>query len=157
MTNPPPAAFAFSWNLASMAEKTDSAYFGTFDLNLSHVPAGVMWSVVMLSPSFMSTLPLRLSGSAPCFGSSFMLGPRTILTSDGSLAGGTTIESSTRNFAGSFTFGYFPSFLGSVMTPYIAAATAVSGLDRYTLSSSVPLLPGKFLGNVLTETVPVEG
>src|SRR3989344_4524971 len=51
------AAFAFSWNLASMAEKTDSEYFGTLLLYLSHVPAGVMWSVVILSPSFISTLP----------------------------------------------------------------------------------------------------
>ena len=90
---------------------------GTFERYLSHVPAGVIWSVVMLSPSFMRTLPFRVSGRGPCLGSSLMFGPREIETFEGSFAGATTMESSMRNFAGALTFGNLPNFLGSVMTP----------------------------------------
>src|SRR4030065_350690 len=113
MTKPPPAAFAFSWNLGSMAEKTDSEYLGTLLLYFSHVPAGVMSSVVMLSLSFMSTLPLSVSGRGPCLGRGWMFGPLLMCTLSGSFAGASTIESTMRNSLGIFTFGNLPSFLGA--------------------------------------------
>ncbi len=86
-----------------------------------------------------------------------IFGPLIILTLSVSLKGGTIISSFTIYFSGSVISGYSPSILGSVISPIIAAAIATSGLQRYTLSSFVPLLPGKFLGNVLNEAVPVAG
>ena len=56
-----------------------------------------------------------------------------------------------------FKEGYSPKSLGSVIHPFIAEAIAVSGLTRKTRSSFVPLRPGKFLGNVLREILPVAG
>src|SRR4030067_866983 len=126
MTNPPCACLAFSWNLASMAEKTDSEYFGTLLLYLSHVPAGVMWSVVMLSPNFMSALPFNVAASSLATGRGWMFGPLLIVILDGSLAGGSTMEASTANPFGTFFLGYLPSLRGSVITPNIAATTATS-------------------------------
>src|SRR3990170_4679629 len=67
------------------------------------------------------------------------------------------MESSIVYSFGGFIFGYLPSFLGSVTTPYMAAATATSGLHRYTFASFVPLLPSKFLLNVRRDTPPEEG
>lgn len=60
-------------------------------------------------------------------------------------------------FSGSSTEGISPSFMGSVITPLMAAATAVSGDTRYTLPSLVPDLPSKFLLNVLKDTPPEFG
>src|SRR4030067_2657129 len=117
MTTPPPAAFAFSWNFASICEKTLSEYLGTLERYFSHVPAGVMSSVVMLAPSLMRHLALKVSGRAPCLGSSLMFGPLETVTLEGSFAGAMTIESSIRNLAGILTLGNLPSFLGPVVTP----------------------------------------
>src|SRR5699024_10730498 len=61
-------------------------------------------------------------------------------------------------FSGSLIIGYSPSYLrGSVITPVSAEAAAVSGEDKYTLSSFVPERPCKFLGVVLKLFLPVAG
>src|SRR3989344_2247026 len=50
-----------------------------------------------------------------------------------------------------------PKSLGSIISPLIAAAVAVSQEERYTWSCSVPLLPSQFLGKLLTETTSDPG
>src|SRR5699024_8047508 len=61
-------------------------------------------------------------------------------------------------FFGSFMSGYFMSTVrGSVTTPVIADAAAVSGLHKNTLSSFVPERPGKFLGVVRKLFLPEAG
>ena len=42
---------------------------------------GMMWSVVMLSPSFISASPESVSAGGTAFGKGFMFGPRTTSTS----------------------------------------------------------------------------
>src|SRR3989304_8177427 len=105
MTTPPCACLAFSWNLASMAEKTDSEYLGTLLLYLSHVPAGVMWSVVILSPNFMMALPFNVAASSLATGRGWMFGPLLIVILDGALAGGSTMEASTADSSRPFCLG----------------------------------------------------
>src|SRR5699024_1701431 len=62
---------------------------------------------------------------------------------------GASNKASLFTFFGSFMSGYFMSTVrGSVITPVIADAAAVSGLHKNTLSSFVPERPGKFLGVV---------
>jgi hypothetical protein len=48
-------------------------------------------------------------------------------------------------------------FRGSVITPVSAEATAVSGEQRYTMSSRVPDRPGKLRGVVRREITSVAG
>src|SRR3990172_694775 len=66
-------------------------------------------------------------------------------------------ESSTGYLVGSRVFGGLPRLRGSAMTAFREVAAAVSGLHRYTLSSGVPLRPGKFRLKVRTDAPCVEG
>ncbi len=84
----------------------------------------------MLSPTFNSTTHERFLGIGLPLGAGFMFGPRIIRTSSESFAGGMIILSSIRIEAGSETVIGFPSSLGSVITPAMAVAAAVSGLVR---------------------------
>jgi len=96
-------------------------------------PAGMIWSVVILSPTLRVTSPSRRSGRGPFSGGLPMLGPRTIWT-DAAFPGGAgsrIMQSSTRKASGMATAG--KSILrsrGSVTAPATAAAAAVSGLTR---------------------------
>jgi len=63
-------------------------------------------------------------------GKGLMLGPLTTSTSAPSGAGGSTMLSSITNFSGMLTFGASPNSLGSISTPVIALAAAVSGLTK---------------------------
>ena len=68
-------------------------------------PAGMIWSVVMLSPVFRRTSISRRSGSDSFIGSGLMFGPRRILTFFPSFGGLMTIRSSIRKRFGSLTLG----------------------------------------------------
>ena len=141
-----------------MAEKTYSLIAGTLLLSGNILlPAGIIWSVVMLSCTFRSTLAFNSSGRGSNSGRGFMLGPRSTDTFELSSRGGIILLSLIRYVSGSDTSGACPRSLGSVITPCIADATAVSGLHRYTRSSFVPLLPGKLRVKVLKEIVSVAG
>ena len=61
-----------------------------------------------------------------------MFGPMMIAVVVDSGSGKTKLSSLIRYFSGFDTLGQSPSFLGSVIFPKIAAATAVSGEQRYT-------------------------
>ena len=67
-----------SWNVGSHGSKTNFAYWGTFERNLRRAPAGMMWSVVILSPTLIAQTPLYVSGIGTPFGTGAMFGPRTI-------------------------------------------------------------------------------
>src|SRR5690625_4424155 len=82
-----------------------------------------------------------------------MFGPFFSSTSVPSLAGGTSIMVLMISFFGYLYRGYlipksFSRSRGSVIFPVSAEAAPVSGLIRYTRSSSVPERLGKFLGTV---------
>src|SRR3989338_3413831 len=113
-----------------MVEKTASAYFGILLLYFSQTPAGIIWSVVILSPSFMRTAPLTPLSNLTAAGKGLMFGPLIISTAVEFFAGGIIKESFTKNLSGIFISGYSPSFRGSAMTPCMAAAAAVSGLHK---------------------------
>ena len=79
--NPPPAALARSGKVGSTLSKTYSEIAGIFERKGSTLdPAGMMWSVVMLSPTFSSNSPLSVSGTPGWMGSGLMFGPRTTST-----------------------------------------------------------------------------
>ena len=88
-----------------------------------------------------------------------MFGPRRISTfsASSSLAGAITALSSILNTSGIVISGISPRSMGSVISPVRAAATAVSGEQRYTFASAVPLLPSKFLLKVRRDTPPELG
>ena len=71
-------AWQMSWNFGSHGSKTYFAYSGMLERYLSRAPAGMMWSVVILSPTLIATTPARSSASGTTFGTGAMLGPRTI-------------------------------------------------------------------------------
>jgi len=81
-------------------------------------------------PTFIKALPETLSANAWFIGKGLMLGPLTTSTSAPSGAGGSTMLSSITNFSGMLTFGASPNSLGSISTPVIALAAAVSGLTK---------------------------
>ena len=149
-------------NVGSIPSKTNSAYLPMLERYLSLAPAGMMWSVVILSPVFRVTSPRIVSGRGTLSGGFPMFGPRRTVTFEGSSAGGSTIESSTRNFFGTFTSGYsIPNSLatsrGSAISPLSAQAAAVSGETRKIPASLVPERPSKFRLLVRTETPPEGG
>ena len=113
-----------------------------------------MWSVVMLSPTFSTALPVTLSGSAPAMGRGLMLGPRTTSTVSirGSSMGGRMRLSFMRKLSGRSILTYSPRVRGSVNTPAMAEAAAVSGLTRYTCASAVPVRPSKLRLKVRRDT-----
>ena len=67
-----------SWNAGSHGSKTNFAYCGTLERNLSRAPAGMMWSVVMRSPTLIAATPFKSFASGSPFGTWAMFGPRTI-------------------------------------------------------------------------------
>ena len=74
------------------------------------------------------------------------------------IGGATTYFLFKMSFFGSLSFGDLEvKSLGSVITPVKAEAAAVSGLQRYTWSSSVPDLPLKLRGTVLKLILSVAG
>ena len=102
-----------------------------FDRNgRNFAPAGMMWSVEMLSPSRMSTSPSIVSLGGFATGSGAMFGPRMIWTDARSFGGHSNPDVSIGYFVGSFTMGNLPRSRGSVITPRTAVAAAVSGLQR---------------------------
>src|SRR5690606_15310818 len=83
-----------------------------------------------------------------------MLGPLFNSTCEPSCGGATSIMVLINSFSGYSNRGYFMSYnfsrsLGSVILPVKTEAAAVSGLQRYTWSSSVPERLGKLRGIVL--------
>ena len=95
-------------------------------------PAGIMWSVVMLSPTLSEQDASIDSVRGLVAGYSLMFGPLKIstLSISSTGAGAITILSLIRNFSGSSISAAGPSFLGSVNTPASAETAAVSGDTR---------------------------
>ena len=120
----------------STCSKTCSLMAGMLLRNGSTLlPAGMMWSVVMLSPSLMTTSARSVSGSASNSGNGTMFGPVLISTASASSgdSGKMMPESSTRYFSGLLTPGQvmvLPRSRGSVITPASPDAAAVSGEQR---------------------------
>src|SRR2546429_3825341 len=102
-------------------------------------------------------LPWNGSFGGFATGKGAMFGPRTILTEARSFGGHSNPLVSTGYFSGSFNVGNFPRSRGSAILPPIAVAAAVSGLQRYTRSSGVPLRPSKFRLKVRTDGPRVGG
>src|SRR4030066_153250 len=75
-------------NVGSTPSKTNSAYLPMLERYLSLAPAGMMWSVVILSPVFRVTSPRIVSGRGTLSGGFPMFGPRRTVTFEGSSAGG---------------------------------------------------------------------
>ena len=96
-----------------------------------------------------------------------MFGPRcTVTPSMSSAATGISIKLSLiLNTIGISTLGALPSVVGSVNTPAIADAAAVSGDTKYTCASAVPLRAKKLRLNVRKLTpadcgekpIPIQG
>ena len=82
--------------VASTFSKTNSAYFGTLERYLSLAPAGIMWSVVILSPTLIIASAERFAGIASFVGGAPILGPRATGVSRSLGSGKTNIPSSTR-------------------------------------------------------------
>src|SRR6185295_18961666 len=116
-------------------------------------------SVLMLSPTLMSTSPCSKVSIGWRSGSGRMLGPleTSTLSAYWEAAGGTIPESSITNLSGHGMLGYSPRSRGSVILPVTAQATHTSGDVRNTLSSLVPLLPGQLRLKDLIEIQSVPG
>ena len=130
---PSPAALARAGKVGSQTVKQNSASFGMFErYGRIFAPAGMMWSVVMLSPTLSTSSAVSVSAKGLLCGKGWMFGPRSTSTASASSAGagGSTALSSMRNCSGSVTAGMGPSVCGSVIVPVSAAATAVSGDTR---------------------------
>ena len=130
---PSPAALARAGKVGSQTVKQNSDSFGMFErYGRIFDPAGMMWSVVMLSPTLSTSSAVSASLKGLLCGKGRMFGPRRTSTAPASSAGagGSTARSSMRKLSGSVTAGISPSVCGSVMTPVSAAATAVSGETR---------------------------
>src|SRR5258708_2926681 len=93
-------------------------------------PAGMMWSVVILSPTFKMTGPSSLSAKGSFTGRGLIFGPRETSTFLGSFAGGMMPLSSHTNLSGISILGDLPNVVGSVILPLKAQATQVSGEAR---------------------------
>src|SRR5438132_3925394 len=156
--NPPPAFFALAGKVGSTYSNTCSARAGMFERSgRTFAPAGMIWSVEMLSPRRIKTSPSSVSFGGFATGKGPMFGPRTIGTEPRSFGGHSNPDVSTGYFVGSWKAGNFPRSLGSAIFPSSAVAAAVSGLHRYTRSSAVPLRPSKLRLNVRTEAPWVGG
>jgi hypothetical protein len=93
-------------------------------------PAGIIWSVVILSPTLSNILPDSSVFKDSKFGNGLMLGPLMISIFSACFPGGIIPSTLIMYLFGSLTLGYSPIFLGSVICPFIAAATATSGLHK---------------------------
>ena len=130
---PSPAVLARAGKSGSQTVKQNSDSFGMFErYGRIFAPAGMMWSVVMLSPTLSTSSAASASAKGLLRGKGRMFGPRRTSTVSASAAGtgGSTARSSMRKLSGSVTAGISPSVCGSVMKPVSAAATAVSGDTR---------------------------
>ena len=128
-----PSDFALSGNSLSQTVKQYFDISGMLERSgRIFAPAGIMWSVVMLSPTLSEHLQSITSSSGLVAGNGFMFGPRRISTLSISFSshGATTILSFIINSFGSSNSGISPKSLGSVRTPAIAEAAAVSGDTR---------------------------
>ena len=83
---------------------------GTLLRNFMRAPAGMMWSVVMRSPTLMVTTPMMLLRHRVLLGGSPMLGPLAISTFLSASLGKMNMVSSMKNFFGMLTFGYLMPF-----------------------------------------------
>ena len=117
--------------------KTTFAYSGTFERSFKKTPAGIIWSVVILSPHLIRTLPHNFCGSGCGTSGTTMVGALITSTfaASFSLKGGSIKLLSMINSSGRFIFGYlipnsFGKSRGSVILPVRTEATAVSGLTR---------------------------
>src|SRR5580658_5327227 len=111
-----------------MMLNTNSEMAGMFERSGRTLdPAGMMWSVVMLSTTFNKTGASIFSAKGELTGKGLMFGPRTTSTFLGSLAGGIIPLSSHTNFSGISILGILPRVEGSVILPVKAQATQVSG------------------------------
>src|SRR3989442_15878893 len=99
-------------------------------------PAGMMWSVEMLSPSRISPSPSIASFGGAATGRGAMFGPRMIWMEPLSFGGHSKPEVSTGYFVGFFTFGNLPNSLRSVFTTRNEGAAAVPGL--HTMTGAAP-------------------
>lgn len=92
-------------------------------------PAGMIWSVVILSPVFSETFTVISSAIGSFTGKGLMFGPRTTSTRSASAspAGEMTALSSILNASGIVTEISPPNDLGSVIVPQRADTAAVSG------------------------------
>ena len=128
--NPPPLARARAGNSGSTRLNTYSASLGMLDRKRRICePAGMMWSVLMLSPSAIRTSPLSASARGVLSGIVVMFSPLITLTDAASAgdAGGTRLGFVRSSFSGSAWAGAgIPSFRGSVITPVMADAAATS-------------------------------
>src|SRR5918911_3007073 len=122
-------------------------------------PAGIIASVLILSPTLISTSPCSTDSIGCRSGSGRILGPLDIciLSASSAGAGATMEESSITNLSGHGILGYSPRSRGSVIFPVTAQATHTSGDVKYTLSSFVPLLPGQLRLKDLIEIQSVPG
>ena len=93
---------------------------------------GMIWSVVMLSPTLRMQVFSIASGSFSDSGKGLMFGPRSTVSAAASAgaAGSSIILSLTRNASGIATRGHAPQVVGSVRTPRTALTAATSGLTR---------------------------
>ena len=128
---PAPDSRARAGKVGSTSSKQCFEISGMFDRSgRIFAPAGMMWSVVMSSPSTRRTSAAMSSSRGGKTGSGAMFGPLDISTEPPSSGGGTIIRSSDGSVSGHAGFGYAPSVRGSVMQPRRADAAAVSALAR---------------------------
>ena len=128
-----PISFALAGNFSSHIVKQCWEIAGIFDLSGNiFAPAGIIWSVVMLSPTLRETGADMLSSRGEVSGKGLIFGPLriTTLSISDSGTGGTTMLSLILNTSGSLNSGISPSSLGSVKTPATADAAATSGDTR---------------------------
>src|SRR5207237_9207027 len=127
--NPPPAFFALAGNVGSTYSKTCSAIAGMFDRSgRIFAPAGMMWSVEMLSASRRSTSPSIVSFGGFATGNGAMFGPRTILTEARSFGGHSNPLVLTGYFSGSFNVVNFLMYRCSAVLSQIAGEARRYGL-----------------------------
>ena len=98
-----PSSFALVGNVSSHTVKQYSEIAGMFERRGNiFAPAGIIWSVVILSPTLSETSAFISSARGTFTGKGFMFGPLRTSTFGASSgeAGGTTILSFIRNFSG---------------------------------------------------------
>ena len=128
-----PISSALSWNFSSHTAKQYSDIFGIFERSgRIFAPAGIIWSVVILSPTLRLTPAFIVSARGCDTGNGLILGPLNTSTLSISSAGtgAAIILSLIVNFLGSFILGILPRLVGSVNTPVSAETAAVSGDTR---------------------------
>src|SRR5512137_1170580 len=98
-------SIALLGKVGSIGSNTYFEYSGTLERYLSLAPAGMMWSVVILSPTLSIAWALSAAGIASFVGGAPMLGPRTTGVSRSFGSGKMNIPSSIAYAAGIATRG----------------------------------------------------